>query len=301
MNFTKEEKKQIFKLFRRFNVEEVSQIMGIRVDKLIPLKTEYDSTVGPLDKEFKEVSIALMNNISLEVLEYYRNKYPNNAKIQSLLLTKCAKIGAYDLMHKIWNKYPNHIVFDSQRVKIMMRMGHFKEAIEICNKYPDSVDFQRKLKRIYSIVSKYNISLVSQLNEEENLEISQDEDSVSEFAEMLEKIREKLKNNTFSNEDLLLIKDLEGKIDGTTYKFILVATYHRRRMIKSALQVLKTIDDPEYKKLKNRILTLLNNKKMIDFYDMGLYDEIIGWGSITQNTTEKAVVNVKKRKIVDED
>lgn len=113
----------------------------------------------------------------------------------------------------------------------------------------------------------------------------------------METIREKLQSNSFEKEDFLLVNELEGNIDDTIYKFILVAIYTRKRMISSAMQVLKSIDVPEYKKFKNKLITLLNNKKMANFYDMGFYDEIIGWGNYNQNISEREVAKVKRAKI----
>ena len=280
MSFTEEEKKDICKLFRKYTLEEVSTMKNISMNELVPLKEEYDSTVNPLDLEYREFNIAIRDGYSLEDLQYFQQCYSDNEKIQSTLITLYMKMEAYDKAIEICNNHSGHVVFDSQYVKILINLGKFQEAIMICEKYPDDKDFYRKLRHIRSLMSAQNVLF--------DLETKN----------ILSEIREKLSNNDFANEDFLLITDLEGHIDDAIYKFMLVAAYHRRKMFNSALQVLKSIDNPEYKKLKNRVIALINNKKMSNFYDMGLYDEIIGWGKVNQNESELKVAKVKNAKII---
>lgn len=311
MNFTEEEKKEICGLFRSKTVEEVSELKGISVDVLTPLKEEYDSTVGPLDLEYRDFKMAIRDGYSLEKLERLQQQYSKNQKVQSAIVTKYIKIGAWDKAISICINHSGHVIFDSQYVKILMKLYRFREAIVICEKYPNDEEFQKKLQQIKSIILKRNIEGNCSVHEDVTLDIQESdalEDNILNVEEVnadteenniLGVIREKLSNNTFENEDLLLLKDLEGKIDDTTYKFILIAVYHRRGTIKSALQVLKTID-PEYKKIQNKILTLLSNKKSVQVYDLGFYDELICWRGSTQNIEEKAVVKAKRAKIIDE-
>lgn len=295
MDITLEQKKEVYSLFRRFDIKTVSEKSCLPIDIIISLKEEYDVNVAPRYNEFKEVSISLDKDFNIDTLESYRVQYIHNYMVQNLLITKCLKIGAYDLIHKIYKEYAGDIVFDSQYVKYLMRMGHFRDAIQICNKYPESVDFQNKLRHINSIILKNNISLTSKLDETESSISSEDNNRVTQIMEI---IREKLQSNNFENDDFLLVDELEDSIDDTIYKFILVAIYTRKRMISSAMQVLKSIENSEYKKIKNKLVTLLNNKKMANFYDMGLFDEIIGWTKTSQNICEAQVAKVKRAKII---
>jgi len=267
-------------------------------------------------------------NLAIEICK----KYPNYDPIQSQLVSIYMRRREYEKAISVCKKHPNVIVLQSQLIKIYTQLGRFDEAINICKKYPNFETIQSQLVTIYKKQNRFDEAielcrkyLSNEIFQVQLLDLYLQLNKIGDAALMLDKypnnniiqtkynylrkyikkierswdnndinnfIITKLLDKTICMDDIEFVKTLENKIDNNTYKFLLIAIYHRLGMIKSALQILKTID-VEYKKQKNKILNVLSCKKS-SFYDLGIYDEIINWNEISKVTSNNCVVKVKK-------
>ena len=216
----------------------------------------------------------------------------NEEKYNEKLLEQAEKIGER-LLHDETIQY--------QLLTVYLKLNKFDRAVEICQKFPDNKLIQNKYKELRNYKKTYNDDALQErintLVEQDNEHYKKDGDSKILSLEqcinnpILDEIRTKLVNGTIEVKDIELLKKLESDIDSDIYKFIMIAIYHKLGLLKSALQVLKTIDK-KYNKYKETLYSMLAGKKS-KIYNLGFYDEIINWHSISE-VTKKTVVKVKK-------
>lgn len=223
------------------------------------------------------------------------NDVPYDASIQNQLITLYIKQGKFDDAIYLAKQFPNNEIIQYKLLTIYLRLNELDKVMNICKRFPKNKIIQEKVKGIIELTDTRDDDILQQ--QLDSL-ICQDKNFYkndialktmligSEGNETeLSKIRTKLANNTITLSDLENLNNMQLEIN--TYKFLQVAIYHRLGLLKSALQVLKTIDS-KYNKNKVTIFNALNSKKT-SFYNLGLYDQVIDW----YNVNEKQIVKVK--------
>lgn len=223
------------------------------------------------------------------------NEAPYDASIQNQLITLYIKQGKFDDAILIAKQFPNNEIIQYKLLTIYLRLNKLDKVMNICRRFPKNKIIQEKVKGIIELTDTRDDDILQQQLDSlicQNKNFYKNDVTLknmligSEGNETeLSKIRTKLANNAITLSDLENLNNMQLEIN--TYKFLQVAIYHRLGLLKSALQVLKTIDS-KYNKNKVTIFNALNSKKT-SFYNLGLYDQVIDW----YNINEKQIVKVK--------
>lgn len=229
------------------------------------------------------------------------NDIPYDASIQNQLMTLYIKQGNFEEAISLAKKFPNNEIIQYKLLTIYLRFNELDKVINICKRFPKNKVIQEKVKGIMVLTDTRDDDVLQQQLDNlicQNKEFYKNDIALrkmligSEIEETeLSKIRTKLANNTITLSDFENLNNMQSQLDINSYKFLQVAIYHRLGLLKSALQVLKTIDS-KYNQNKVAIFNALNSKKTT-FYNLGLYDQVIDWCNISSNINSKQIVKVK--------
>ena len=253
------------------------------------------------ENEYNNVKDIIKNGGVID-LTRIEKEYFYNLKIQSAIVKRYIEENKYKQAIKICKKNEFYDVIQSQLVTIYINERRYDEAIKICQKFPENNLIQNRYKELRNYQTTYNDDV---LQERINIFVNQDDEYYKKDGDtkilsleegisnpILDEIRAKLSNGTIGVKDIELLKKLESDIDVDIYKFIMIAICHKLGLVKTALQILKTIDK-KYNHYKSTLYSMLADKKS-KIYNLGFYDEIINWHSTAETVAAKELVKIKK-------
>ena len=194
---------------------------------------------------------------------------------------------------EIANKFPNNAPIQSQLITIYMKSGkkeEIEQAKEIASKFPNDEPIQSQLMTIYIKSGKVEeLEDLEELRQEQRIKIDDVflEQMDNKEENILSLIRAKLYVGTINNDDIQVLQQNIEQLERKQYYLILIAIYEKIGQKNNALKILKQMEE-EGIKLRglSEIKERLKSKKQ-KLYDLGKWDEIIGWETVITPQYEK--------------
>ena len=180
---------------------------------------------------------------------------------------------------------------------------------ELALLYVQKGDYQ-KAKKMFSKISKLEKNnsrkkVEPKSKEEEENEIAeifnkQIEEPTLEDEDILGKIRAKIHKGDISEAEIAEIERIKDTLEERQYNLIKIAIYEKLRMNKKALEIIKELEEKGQKdRVTNEIKERLKSKK-IKAYDLGKWDEIIGWAQVAEVPEDGEIVLSEDKQVENE-
>ena len=212
-------------------------------------------------------------------------KFPNDGTIQSQLITIHMKNKDYEKALDVAKRFSNYAPIQGQLMAIYMRKGNYEKALEIAKKFPNDSIIQSRLMTI-RMENKIKV------NPEEISDWYNDviQTEKQEFPTEILEIRSKIVVGNISVEDLDTLESFKEKIKEEKYLLIKLAMYEKLGLLNLGIKQLKhnTIFDD---KLKKKLLLQFERKSK--FYNLGNWDNLIGWFDETESLEKVQETRIK--------
>ena len=196
-------------------------------------------------------------------------KFSNYPPIQSQLMTVYMENKDYESAIKIAEKFSSSVPIQGQLMTVYMKNGDYESAIKIAKKFPNDNIIQSRLMKIYTENEiKENPEEISNWYNEIIKTKKQ------EFPTKILEIRNKIVVGNISVKDLDTLESFKGKLEEEKYLLIKLAMYEKLGLLNLGMKQLKqnTIFSD---KLKKQLLMQFERKSK--FYNLGNWDNLIGW------------------------
>ena len=210
-----------------------------------------------------------MENKDYEAAIKIAEKFSNSAPIQSQLMTVYMENKDYESAIKIAEKFSSSVPIQGQLMTVYMKNGDYESAIKIAKKFPNDNIIQSRLMKIYTENEiKENPEEISNWYNEIIKTKKQ------EFPTKILEIRNKIVVGNISVKDLDTLESFKGKLEEEKYLLIKLAMYEKLGLLNLGMKQLKqnTIFSD---KLKKQLLMQFERKSK--FYNLGNWDNLIGW------------------------
>ncbi len=172
--------------------------------------------------------------------------------------------------------------------------GEFEECIE---RNPKDSYAKEQLKRLNDIQyeDEERDKILTQNEKKEIEDIFNKQIEEKEVGnDTLSKIRDKIKHGTIKTEDIKELEAEKEKIGARQYYLIQIAINARLGNKEEGLRIIKQMEREGLKdKTTNKIKEELKSKRK-SIYDLGKWDEIIGWDTVITECEEKEMKESKK-------
>ncbi|MBD9098924.1 hypothetical protein EGP98_04980 [bacterium] len=222
--------------------------------------------------------------------------YPNNKVIKGQVMSIYMKKRDYEKAIQIAREFPNNVLFQN---RLMAKNKNYEKTIEIAKKFPNDAAIQSRLIKIYMKNENYesareiaarfpndNIiqSQLMKIRTENEIKESPEEISdwyneiiktkKQEFPIEILEIRNKIVVDNISVKDLDTLENFKEKLEEEKYLLIKLAIYEKLGLLNIGIKQLKqnTIFSD---KLKKQLLMQFERKSK--FYNLGNWDNLIGW------------------------
>ena len=215
-----------------------------------------------------------MKNKDYEKAIKIAEKFSNYPPIQNQLITIYMRKGNYEKALDVAKRFSNYAPIQGQLMAIYMKKGNYEKALEIAKKFPNDSIIQ---SRLMTICMENKIKV----NPEEISDWYNDviQTEKQEFPTEILEIRSKIVVGNISVEDLDTLESFKEKIKEEKYLLIKLAMYEKLGLLNLGIKQLKhnTIFDD---KLKKKLLLQFERKSK--FYNLGNWDNLIGWFDETE-------------------
>ena len=311
--YNEEVKSKILHLLNYKTVKEISEEFDVSCSTLYRWqKSKNDS------KLIKELILEGKYEEALIITK----KFPNDAPIQSQLMTIYMKKEDSEKAIGIAKKFPSYAPIQSQLMTVYMKKKDYKKAIGIAEKFPNEAPIQSQLMAVYMKKEDYEKAIeVAKKFPNDNIiqsqlmkicmenEIKENSEEISdwhndiiqtekqEFPTKILEIRSKIVVGDISVKDLDILESFKERIEEEKYLLIKLAMYEKLGLLNLGKKMLKQstfFDD----KLKKQLLVQFERKSK--FYNLGNWDNLIGWFDETRPLEKVQRVYAKENDVANE-
>ena len=261
-------------------------------------KEDYEKAIGIAKKFLNNAPIqSQLITVYMKKEDYKKaigiaEKFPNEAPIQSQLMAVYMKKEDYEKAIEIAEKFPNNAPIQSQLMTVYMKKGDYEKAIEVAKKFPNDNIIQSQLMKI---CMENEIKENSEEISDWHNDIIQTEKQ--EFPTKILEIRSKIVVGDISVKDFDILESFKERIEEEKYLLIKLAVYEKLGLLNLGKKKLKqsTIFDD---KLKKQLLVQFERKSK--FYNLGNWDNLIGWFDETRPLEKVQRVYAKENDVANE-
>ena len=300
-----------------------------RLIKIYMKNGDYENAIGvakkfPNDNIIQSQLIKIyMENGEYEAVVEIAKKFPNDAQIQSQLMTVYMENKDYEAAMKIAEKFSSYSPIQSQLMTVYMEREDYDSAIKIAEKFSNSAPIQSQLMTIYMKNGDYESAIkIAEKFPNDNIiqsrlmkiytenEIKENPEEISDwyndviqtekqkFPTKILEIRNKIVVGNISVKDLDTLESFKEKLEEEKYLLIKLAMYEKLGLLNMGIKQLKqnTIFTD---KLKKQLLMQFERKSK--FYNLGNWDNLIGWFDKTKPLEKVQEAFAKENDVASED